>query len=99
MAEVVTPKGKLDLSAVADLHTALGSLSGRDVVVDLSEVTQLGALCMQAIVSASKSAEADGTSFEVRGASEQVAAQVATMGHPVPPFSELSSPPSSEVPA
>lgn len=88
MAEVITPKGKLDLASAAGLHSELGALKGRDVVLDLHAATQLGALCLQVLVAACKTAREAGTTFRVTGANPRVAANLATMGMPAATLTE-----------
>ena len=82
MSEVLYPRGKLNLAAAAALHSELGALKGRDVAVDLSDVTQLGALCLQVMIAAAKTAGDAGSKFRINGASARVTAQLDTMGMP-----------------
>ena len=80
MSEFCAPTGKLDLSAVSDLHARLLNDAGKDIVLDLSDVTQIGALCMQTCVAAARHARATGATFEVCNASDDVQTQLAWMG-------------------
>ena len=88
MAEVVTLTGKLDLTAAAGLHSELGALKGHDVVLDLRDVTQLGAVCLQVLIAAIKTARESGTTFRVTSPSDRVSANLAAMGTPAATLTE-----------
>lgn len=80
MSDPLSPKGKLDLSAVASFHADLTARAGQDTVLDLSGVTQFGALCLQACIAAAKEAASAGVKFDIINVPEHVAAQIAAMG-------------------
>ncbi|MEM9969150.1 MAG: STAS domain-containing protein [Pseudomonadota bacterium] len=80
MVETLAPRGKLDLAAVAQLHRDLHAVAEHDVVLDLTDVTQIGALCLQSCVAAARRAHVAGTSFKLAGVSPQVAEHITAMG-------------------
>lgn len=80
MTEPLTPQGKLDLSALPDFHASLLACSGADTVLDMTNVTQLGALCMQSCLAAARAADAAGQKFEIINVSDVVVAQLGCMG-------------------
>lgn len=80
MADALSPKGKLDLSAASDLHAAFVAHPGGDVVLDLAEVSQMGALCLQVCVSAAKTLQAQGHQLGIVNTSDTVLAQLGAMG-------------------
>lgn len=79
MSDPLTLPARLDLSAVTQLVTDLRAMEG-DIRVDASEVSHLGALCLQALIAASRQAHANGHIFEISGASEKVVGQMQFMG-------------------
>jgi chemotaxis protein CheX len=80
MAEPIAPSGKLDLSAVGSLHATLVERVGQDVVLDLKDVSHIGALCVQTCIAAARSAQDTGHAFRVINATDQVLGQIASMG-------------------
>lgn len=80
MTESLMPKGKLDLSALPDFHASLLGCAGQDTLLDMSHVTQIGALCLQSCIAAARAADTAGKSFEVVHISDAVVAQIASMG-------------------
>lgn len=80
MADALSPKGKLDLSAASDLHAAFVAHPGGDVVLDLAEVSQMGALCLQVCVSAAKTLQGQGHQLDIVNTSDTVLAQLGAMG-------------------
>jgi chemotaxis protein CheX len=75
---VVSLQPVLDLQAAEPLRAELMSLRGRPVTLDASQVTRLGALCVQVLMSARKIWSEDGVYLTVdqpsSGFSEQWAA-------------------------
>jgi chemotaxis protein CheX len=55
----------MDLTAAAPLTERLLSLRGIDLTVDASEVARLGGQCLQVLLSALKTWEADGAKLEI----------------------------------
>lgn len=79
MSDPYSLPARLDLSAVTQLVDDLRAIEG-DIRIDASEVGHLGALCLQALIAASKHAHSNGHAFEMSGASEKVVAQMQFMG-------------------
>jgi chemotaxis protein CheX len=71
----------LDLAAAQTLVNDLSNqdLSG-NVVLDASEVTHLGALCVQALLAGARAAHAAGGSLKIENVQEKVDDQLASMG-------------------
>ena len=80
MGDAVAPSGKLDVSAASDLHAAFVAQPAGDVVLDLSGVAQLGALCLQVCVAAAKTLQAQGHRLEVVNTPDSILAQMQSMG-------------------
>ncbi|MBY5974105.1 STAS domain-containing protein [Pseudooceanicola marinus] len=80
MTEPLVLQPKLDLPAAAPLAEALrGRLDG-DVVLDGSQVTQVGALCLQVMLSAATSLRSKGHAMSLTNLSDKVVEQLAQMG-------------------
>ncbi|WP_295314222.1 STAS domain-containing protein [Roseobacter sp.] len=80
MSEPLVPDTRLDLSAAAGLATALRDRTEPEVIVDLSEVRHMGALCLQILIAAATSAQKDGRSLSLINASDRVIDQLRVMG-------------------
>ncbi len=80
MADVLSPKGKLDLTAASDLHAAFVAHPGGDMVLDLAEVSQIGALCLQVCVSAARTLHEQGHQLDIVNTPDSVLAQMGAMG-------------------
>ena len=80
MAEPLAPEGKLDLAAVNDLHMSFVGCAGQDIILDLQNVTHVGALCAQACIAAARSAKQSGNAFQVVNTSDTVLNQLGCMG-------------------
>lgn len=80
MAEILSPTGKLDVSAVGQLHSDLIARAGQNVTVSLDTVTHLGALSAQALIAAARSARATGHRLKLIDTSDRVLGQLAAMG-------------------
>ena len=80
MTEPIVPASKLDLSAANDLATQLRQRDKGDIVVDMSQVTHLGALCMQTLISASGSLATKSRKLTLENVSERVEEQMRVMG-------------------
>ena len=79
MSEPLKLPARLDLSAANDLVESLRKVEG-DILLDASEVSHLGALCLQSLVAASRKASANGHKFQMDGASDKVLEQMKYMG-------------------
>ncbi|WP_299963221.1 STAS domain-containing protein [uncultured Roseobacter sp.] len=80
MSDPVKLQPRLDLSAAAALKSTLTDHKGDELVMDLSDVKHLGALCLQVMLAAAKSKVADGISVSVINASDRVIDQLRVMG-------------------
>jgi chemotaxis protein CheX len=60
----------LDLNAASELARVLIGLRGKPISIDPSQVTRVGAQCVQVLVAASKTWTADGVGFDVMPGSE-----------------------------
>lgn len=73
----------LDLNAAGPLAHEFLSLRGRDLQVDASAVERLGAQCLQVLLSARATWDADGAAFSVVAPSSEFASTVALLGAPI----------------
>ena len=80
MAEPVMLATKLDAAAANALLTTLRDNNDADLTLDMSEVKVLGALCLQVLLSAAKSAGADGRTMTITNVSDRVIDQMRLMG-------------------
>jgi chemotaxis protein CheX len=72
----------LDLQAAEPLRAELMALRGRQVTLDASQVTRLGGLCLQVLMSAQKMWAEDGLSLTVDQPSSGFSEQLAAFGAP-----------------
>ena len=87
MSELATPAvvslpPVLDLQAAEPLRAELMSLRGRPLSLDASQVTRLGGLCLQVLMSARKIWVEDGVSLMVDQLSSGFSEQLAAFGDP-----------------
>jgi len=80
VTEPLCPDGKLDVTAAPGLHASLLGCDGQDVQVDMTSVTSIGALCLQTLIAAARSARDNNHDFQISNTSDQVLAQMAAMG-------------------
>ncbi|ACG79790.1 cheX protein [Phenylobacterium zucineum HLK1] len=83
----------LDLNAAAPLADELTGLRGRPVTLDGSAVQRLGAQCLQVLLSARATWEADGLGFGLSEPSAEMVAALELLGAPAEqtfPIPELS---------
>ena len=73
----------LDLNAASPLLGEFLALRGSAVEVDASAVERLGAQCLQVLLSARMTWDADGASFAVVAPSEEFSATLALLGAPI----------------
>lgn len=71
---------KLDISAASELTRVLRARKENEVVLDFSEVKHLGALCLQVLLSAATSANAENRRISYVNISERVTDQLRVMG-------------------
>jgi len=72
----------LDLQAAEPLRAELMSLRGRPMTIDASQVTRLGALCLQVLMSARKIWAEDRVSLTVDQPSLAFSDQLTAFGNP-----------------
>ena len=60
----------LDLNAASRLHEQVLALKGKDIAVDASDVIRVGAQCIQILLSAARSWQADSLAFAVSQTSD-----------------------------
>jgi chemotaxis protein CheX len=70
----------LDLNAAEPLRQALAEQRGRPVVLDGAQVTRLGGLCLQVLISAQKTWAEDGQEFRLEQCSPELAEQLRLLG-------------------
>lgn len=70
----------LDLNAAAPLREKLLGMRGRDVEVDASCVTRLGAQCLQVLLSARLTFQAESAAFAITDASSDFVNALGQMG-------------------
>jgi chemotaxis protein CheX len=73
----------LDLNAAAPLVNEFLALRGRNVDVDASGVERLGAQCLQVLLSARRTWDADGAEFAVVSPSSEFTSTLALLGAPI----------------
>jgi len=79
MSDVFQLPPKLDLSTVSQLVTDLKAIDG-DVLLDATEVKQLGSLCLQAIIASARDAKTRGAKFEIQNGSDALRHQIEILG-------------------
>jgi chemotaxis protein CheX len=73
----------LDLTAAAPLAAELLAHRGRDVEVDATAVSRMGAQCLQVLLSARTTWREDGAAFAIVTPSEEFAAVLELLGAPL----------------
>ncbi len=82
-AAVVRLGQVLDLNAAGPLAHELLALRGRDLELDASAVQRLGAQCLQVLLSARATWDADGAAFAVVQPSDEFTSTLALLGAPI----------------
>ena len=80
MSAPIVLASRLDLPAANALCDTLKSQTDETVVLDMRQVTYLGALCMQVMLSAATSANADGRAIKLVNTSDRVLDQLRVVG-------------------
>jgi chemotaxis protein CheX len=80
MSNQIKLGAKLDLPAASILATQLKECTEQEVVLDMSQVRHLGALCLQVMLAAATSAVKDGRRLVCVNASDRVIDQLRVMG-------------------
>ena len=70
----------LDIRAAGTLRDDLLALRGSDIILDGGEVERIGGLCLQVLISARKTWDADGKRFALNPASAALNEQLAAYG-------------------
>ena len=70
----------LDIRAAGTLRDDLLALRGSDITLDGGEVERIGGLCLQVLISARKTWDADGKGFSLNPASAALNEQLAAYG-------------------
>ncbi|WP_374574333.1 STAS domain-containing protein [Phenylobacterium sp.] len=81
-AATVSLPAILDLQAADPLRAEILSLRGRPLDIDASQVSRLGGLCLQVLLSARATWEADGLSLRIDQPSDAFIEQMAAFGNP-----------------
>lgn len=71
---------RLDLAAAPDLSKALKDAADSDIALDFGPVQHLGAICLQLIISASRTVSAQGKTLTLHNTSDHVLDQMGIMG-------------------
>ena len=80
MTDALVLPPRLDLPAAAPLAQALKERLGSDIAVDASQVTHLGALALQVLLSAAATARRRGHALRITTISDRAAEQLSAMG-------------------
>ena len=80
MTDSLRLDARLDLPAAAALLASLRDNTGQEVALDFSDVRHLGAICLQVLISAARSARAQGRSLRLLNVSDRVVEQMRVMG-------------------
>jgi chemotaxis protein CheX len=81
-AAVLSLAPNLDLQAAEPLRAELMVLRGRPLSIDASQVSRLGGLCLQVLISAQKTWAEDGLPLSVDEPSAAFTEQLASFGDP-----------------
>jgi chemotaxis protein CheX len=81
-AQVIRLGQVLDLNAAGPLAHEFLAVRGAAVEVDASAVERMGAQCLQVLLSARLTWDADGAAFSVTAASEEFTSTLALLGAP-----------------
>ena len=82
MSETLTLAEVLDLNAAEPLKAELLALRGHELTLDASAVERLGGLCLQILMSARKTWDADGVNLRLGSVSQAWVEQWAAFGAP-----------------
>jgi chemotaxis protein CheX len=81
-AAILSLSPVLDLQAAEPLRAELMVLRGRPLGIDASQVSRLGGLCLQVLISARKTWAEDGQPLSVDEPSDAFSEQLASFGNP-----------------
>lgn len=71
---------KLDLAAASSLMTTLRASEDDEIIIDMSEVKHIGALCMQVLLSIANDLNSNGRKMTITDVSDRVIDQLRVMG-------------------
>ena len=80
MSEPVVLAPKLELAAASALLTSLSSHDAPELVIDMSQVKHLGALCLQVLLAAAKTSNSQNRTMTLTNTSDRVIDQMRLMG-------------------
>jgi len=80
MSEPVVLAPKLDLAAASALLTSLRSHDAPELVIEMSQVKHLGALCLQVLLAAAKTSNSQNRTMTLTNTSDRVIDQMRLMG-------------------
>lgn len=80
MSDPIVLAPKLDVAQASELFSTLRENKDAEVILDMSDVKLLGALCLQVLLSAAKTANEDGRAITLTNASDRVIDQMRLMG-------------------
>ena len=80
MPEPIVLSPKLDLAAASALLTTLRAHQATDLVIDMSKVKHLGALCLQVLLAMAKTSNAQNRTMTITNTSDRVIDQMRLMG-------------------
>lgn len=80
MTDPIALVPKLDLAAASDLKATLQTQTQEEVVLDFSQVTHFGALCVQVLLAAANTAISEGRKLSLVNVSDRVVDQLRVMG-------------------
>ena len=80
MSAAIELDAKLDLPAASALKVAFSNHEEQEIIVDFSEVKHLGALCLQVLLSAARTARTEGRSMQIINVPDRVVDQMRVMG-------------------
>lgn len=80
MSEPLVLQSKLDLPAAEPLASSLKERLDGDITVDAGPVANIGALCLQVLLSAATSLQAKGHKMSIINASDRLIEQMHQMG-------------------
>ena len=80
MSDAIVLSPRLDLSAAQGLLSVLTDTQDEDILLDMGEVTYLGALCLQVLIAAADASRTNGHGFQLINTSDRVLDQLRVMG-------------------
>lgn len=80
MADAIVLPPRLDLSVVTKLYADLKDRAQQDVVLDLAEVTHLGALGLQLLIASARQAQETGKALSLDNVNDHVLDQMRLLG-------------------